>query len=590
MSRRLSSLLFGALVLFTVATCGPSGRSGGGGGGGGNGCPASCKNCDPQGACHDCVAGQTACRSDTVVNCNGDGTFGTQVKECDVANNQRCTGGTCLSPCDVAASSHSYIGCDYWPTTTLTSQLNPEFDFAVAVANPLAIGDVVQSAPATITVTIGDQEVAKKTVMPGEVETIILPWVESLSQPPTGGARMEKSALVPDGAYHLVSSIPVTVYQFSPLQFEKPSNAKCQDQLGGPTCHSYTNDASILLPSTALQNDYLIISRQTFALVRPGAPTTPIPGFFAVVATENNTVVNVIYSANTEGGTNVPAQKAGSKTSYTLQKGTVLEVVSQRAVSPCVNTAKDLQATYCDLGPKYDLTGTRVTADKPIAVFGGHACSFVPYNKWACDHLEEQLTPLDTWGKKVIVVQTEPQIKGEKNVFRIISGKDGNAITFDPPVYKSVTLNSGQYVEFIADGGFQVEGSERLAVGQFMIGENAVNDQGTPDKVGDPAFGLGVPVEQFRNNYDFLTPESYTKSYVNVIAPIAASLRLDNMPFPGPFTAIGSTGFGYKRLLIDPGAHHMTGDVAFGITVSGIANFTSYLYVGGQNLNQINPG
>ena len=56
------------------------------------------------------------------------------MKTCDVAMKQRCVMGQCLSPCEVAASSHSYIGCEYWPTTTVTAQLNPYFDFAVVVA------------------------------------------------------------------------------------------------------------------------------------------------------------------------------------------------------------------------------------------------------------------------------------------------------------------------------------------------------------------------------------------------------------------------------------------------------------------------
>ena len=60
-----------------------------------------------------------------------------------------------------------------------------------------------------------------------------------------------------DAAYHLVSTLPVTVYQFSPLQFEKPQTAMCMDQLPmGNTCHSFTNDASILLPSTALKDPF----------------------------------------------------------------------------------------------------------------------------------------------------------------------------------------------------------------------------------------------------------------------------------------------------------------------------------------------
>lgn len=570
------------LLVFPLVGC--TGTTRGKGDGGTGQCPAACtKGCDGQGVCHDCTPLQTSCAGDVVVECNPDGTFGATVKTCDTSHNERCTGGVCLSACEVAASSHDYIGCDYWPTTTVNGQLNPYFDFAVAVANPLTVGDVVTNAPANITITIGTMVVAQKSVAPGAVETIILPWVPEVSQ----NEKQEQSVDVPEGAYHLVSDLPVTVYQFNPLQFEKPQTPDCMDQIPmGGVCHSYTNDASILLPTTALKTDYMVMARGTFAVTPFLGSATPIPGFFAVVATQDGTQVNVTYSAYTEAGTNVPAQTPGSMASYMLDAGEVLEVVSKRATKPCVTMSSDQSGSYCDLGPTYDLTGTKISATKPIAVFGGHSCAFVPYNKWACDHVEEQMFPLDTWGQKIVVAQTEPQTGGEANVWRVLSGTDANQITFDPPsVHGAVTLDAGKFVEFSAQGGFMVTSTGRVAVGQFMVGENATMQSGVD--VGDPALGLGVPVEQYRDSYDFLSPSTYTKNYLMVIAPANTNLTLDDQPVPNMLTAIGGSGFGYQRIPIMAGAHHIKGDQRFGIAVSGIANFTSYLYVGGLNLNEI---
>ena len=105
-----------------------------------------------------------------------------------------------------------------------------------------------------------------------------------------------------------------------------------------------------------------------------------------------------------------------------------------------------------------------------------------------------------------------------------------------------------------------------------------------------PSMGLGIPVEQYRDNYDFLTPTTYTKSYVGMIAPAGAHLTLDGSLVNGKFTAIGTTGYGYLRQVIDPGAHHLTGDAKFGIFVSGVASYTSYIYAGGLNLNEVPVG
>src|SRR5207244_2843922 len=109
-----------------------------------------------------------------------------------------------------------------------------------------------------------------------------------------------------------------------------------------------------------------------------------------------------------------------------------------------------------DFGKQYDLTGTHIDADKPIAVFGGHSCAFVPYNKWACDHLEEQLIPLATWGATSLAVQTPMATQSDPNIFRVISGTPMTTVTFDPPVNKPVTLGVGDWVEVIVNGGFAV--------------------------------------------------------------------------------------------------------------------------------------
>ena len=44
-----------------------------------------------------------------------------------------------------------------------------------------------------------------------------------------------------------------------------------------------------------------------------------------------------------------------------------------------------------------DLTGTKVTSNKPISLFSGHECAFVPYLTESCDPLIEQMPPTKLW-------------------------------------------------------------------------------------------------------------------------------------------------------------------------------------------------
>jgi hypothetical protein len=369
-----------------------------------------------------------------------------------------------------------------------------------------------------------------------------------------------------------------------------------------PPCHSYTNDAALLLPTHVLSGNYVVMSRSSHGYIQTGIPDGDMPGFFAVVATENDTQVTVDYTAYTMGG-DVGAETPGASRPYTLQRGEVLQVISE-TVSGCSGGTTSGQ--YCDMGADYDLTGTRIEADKPVAVFSGHDCAFVPFDVHACDHLEEQLMPLETWGKEFIVGRTEPQSPdstAEPNVVRILSGGANNEITFNPAqnidgsIQSSITLGDGEYVEFMADSDFHVMADEAIAIGQFLVGQTYYE----PDVFeyrGDPAYSLMVPSEQFRTQYSFLTPGTITYNYVNIIKRViegSAPVNLDGQPVPESVfrPAIGNTEWGVASVAIDVGTdgeyHTIESSEPFGITVYGFAVFTSYSYPGGLDLKFINP-
>ena len=50
-----------------------------------------------------------------------------------------------------------------------------------------------------------------------------------------------------------------------------------------------------------------------------------------------------------------------------------------------------------------DLSGYFVNSSKPIAVYGGHACAFVPEGRFFCDHVVEQIAPVSELGNLHIV-------------------------------------------------------------------------------------------------------------------------------------------------------------------------------------------
>jgi hypothetical protein len=258
---------------------------------------------------------------------------------------------------------------------------------------------------------------------------------------------------------------------------------------------------------------------------------------------------------------------------------------SQRV--PCVE-----QIRYCKPTREDDLTGTRVRASGRLAVYSGHPCSFVPFDRFACDHLEEAAPPLETWGRSVVVAVTAP-LKNEPNVVRIVSSRDDNRITFVPEVHAEVTLDAGEMMEFQATRDFRVDGQKPLSVAQFLVGQGFDGLQQAHDSVrdqenGDPSFTLVAPVEQFRTSYDFLAPNTYEQSWVLVTAPVGRAVVLDGLPVTG-FTTVEGTELQTARVRIDSGVHEMRGDAPFGLQLYGFGAFTSYMAPAGLNLDPINP-
>src|SRR5208282_4258239 len=174
---------------------------------------------------------------------------------------------------------------DYWPTP-LANPVWSVFDFTVVVAN-------TQGTVAGVKVT-GPGGVSKTaTVAPGSLTKIYLPWVPELKGPDADDCGVTpafaKSVLARASAYHLVSTVPVTVYQFNALEYRGaggpagkdwsscPGNEVCSTTQSANGCFSFSNDASLLIPTTSMTGNYRVTTEV-------GSTTGMQGGYFAVTA------------------------------------------------------------------------------------------------------------------------------------------------------------------------------------------------------------------------------------------------------------------------------------------------------------------
>ena len=516
-------------------------------------CALSGLVCAPNLGCVTCVPGTGSCNGNVGTSCKLDGS-GTVEETCEEAQGTTCNPGTgqCDGACSAGQLGTSYIGCDYYPTVT-ANLVEQQFSFAVAVSNTTATA-------ATVTTSMGAGIVSTVTVAPNSVQVIELPWQNTLKgpsiQPPNTSIQdFPASVRVTDGAYRLQSTQPVTVYQFSPLHYT----------INGS--FSYSNDASLLLPVNVWTGTYRVASRHNFFVSR---------GFYAVTASEDGTTVTV--TAGPTSGlvkAGVPGIGTNGNGTVTLDAGDVIEVVTDG--DP--NSANSSN----------DVTGTLISADKPVQVIGGHQCIYIPSGVAACDHLEESIFPYETLSNEYLV--TAPLVpNGGQNakveVVRIVATQPNTTLVYDPPQAGAPAAigEPGGWVEIQnTNASFSIVSNQPVLVVQYMEGQDAGGNSG------DPAMALAVAKDQYRDNYLFHAPTNYEYSYVNVVAPTGAQVILDGAALAG-FTPIGGTGYSVARTPVSnagDGNHVITGSMPFGVSVYGYGQYTSYWYPGGSDLKEL---
>jgi hypothetical protein len=483
--------------------------------------------------CLLCNPGEYKCEGEVSMQCADDGlTWGVH-EACDAVQGVSCNPqvGLCDGVCALENLQLSYIGCDYWPTVTLQhdSYNSGTKIFAAVVAN-------TTMSEAKVTVTRGANVVKEFVVPPGSVATQSLPWVPALTK------GLGPTALVEDGAYRLRSNQPVTVYQYNLLYADA------------------SNDTSLLLPVNAWTGDYVVASYGH-------AANNQYPGFYAVVAARDDTTVTLSPSATggkVQAGGGVAADGTGQ---VVLQAGDVLEVMTAAGG---------------------DLTGTRVAADGPVQVIAGHKCTQVPGNVQLCDHLEEAMFPLEALAQEYLVVppvQSPDAMKDHGQVVRVIASADDTTLTFTPDQGAPTNLaKAGDFVELVSTTAkFKVAADKKILVSQYMVGQGGGFGQQ------DPSMLLAVATEQYREDYLFHAPTSWTVNFVDIILKSGTMVAVDGVPVVG-FVKIPQTEYSVAHVQLSnagDGNHTIEASDRVGISVYGIQDFGSYWAVGGLDLDHL---
>jgi gliding motility-associated-like protein len=329
---------------------------------------------------------------------------------------------------------------------------------------------------------------------------------------------------------------------------------------------SAASGATVCLPVNVLGKEYYSMN---FEQVSNESNSN---SFFTIIATKDNTVVEITPSAATKGGWN-----AGTTYTVNLNKGQIYQV---------------LGTTTGNNGT--DLTGSRIrsvgTCNK-IAVFSGSGKIRIP-NAALCssnssDNLYQQLYPLYTWGQNYLTV---PSNGRPNNYFRIIRSSPTVNVYLNGNLIPSGSF-TGNYYQFKNNIPNFITADSLISVAQYFTTQNCESNAGAYD----PDMIVLNPVEQnikkvtlVSSNLAATTNRSH---HAHVILKNGGT-SLDSFRFDGVLT--GNTGwtvhpqnsdYSYRYFgNINQGYHTISSDSGFNGIAYGYADFESYGYSAGTNV------
>lgn len=329
-----------------------------------------------------------------------------------------------------------------------------------------------------------------------------------------------------------------------------------------------TTDTYLGLPDHVLGDEYRVMCYHVAEELSP---------IFAIIATDDNTLVEITPKALTFKG------KPKNETfTVTLNKGDVYQVRSE---------TNRMQLRQLKISEReIDLTGTLIKANKNIAVFSGHECTYVPVGPpkiKACNHIVEQLPPISSWGKHFYV----GKLQGRSTyTYRVLAHSDDTRIFENSKLI--ATLKAGDFVEKNTNEDLQLTADKPVLVAQYSQGyENG-------DAIGDPMMLLISPTQQFLTQYRFATPVNGSwNHYVNVVVPTRAisTFELNGKKVdPKKFKPLGISRYSIAYLQVPFGTHFIKAREPFGMYSYGfgfgdVDAYDAYGNMGGQSFLEYVP-
>lgn len=437
-----------------------------------------------------------------------DPAFGVQGKRTESADGMLGGNGRVTS-LELDDLGRSVLGLsDVAVSDTANAHFGTEFDFGFIPSLPPE-----RQARLRITATVAASGTVDSPHIPNPIPFSVVPGTVTTVSLPESIHSIGDNDTITTRAVHISATAPISVVAMS----------------GG----HFSSDSSLLMPTDLLGTRYRLMS---------WGPGLGRGSEFSVVASGFNTGVTIIPSVTVAG------RPAGVPYNIELQPGEVYH--------------------FSAAGDQVDLSGTRIIANKPVAVTSGHACAHVPtLGTDFCDIVFEQQIPVERWGTTFFAVPNS----GRPAVVRVLADHSPTLVWIDGVLV--ATLQGGTTYDSTITTPKTVVTSHPASAAQFEVGCKFQNND--PDCIGDPSMRTLEPVSRWGSDNLVTVPlrlneESPTQSFVRIVTPASSAHQvfIDNVQVPAAsFAPIGSSGFATVQLARPPGVYRVSGSTPISVSV-----------------------
>ncbi|AKU95069.1 hypothetical protein AKJ09_01733 [Labilithrix luteola] len=514
------------------------------------------------------------------------------VQQCDTGLG--CAEGACIQDaCRSAEIAKGSVGCSFYTMPPVELANRTDQCFAAIIANTWDV-------PVNVTAEYGGQSInIANSIYTAEKDGIATVHKPLEGPIPPGAVALvflsqapgtDPAGVCPPGVVPALAANPIIgrsgFTQAFRLNTDLPVSAYSIYPYGG--AKTFIPSATLLLPTSAWSTNYLAVDGWS-------GTTQAAKPFLQVVAQEDNTEVRMRPIVNVEDGISFTGGAAGQTQVWNLSRGQVLQLTQFNS-----------------------LAGSPIESTKPVGLFGGTQCSYVPGSaSCCCDTLDQQIPPLSQWGSEYALVPYQSRLDtglgGDRAIeevpYRLVGAVNGTKLTYDPeaPTGAPETLAAGQVVSFSTKHLVTVKSQDKdhpFYAAVYMTSSTGPNVGKT---LGDPDFVNIVPSDQFLDRYVFSTDHTYPETSLTLVRKKTngafAPVELDCAGKVTGWQALDTKGdyqyafvkmtHGYLAQAFGTstcgyGRHEVKSTGPFSVTVWGMGTDASYGYPGGMGLRPVN--